>query len=29
VVISEDVVTDKATPLIVHVPKAKEVEPGA
>ena len=29
VVISEDVVTDKATPLIVHVPKAKEAEPGA
>ena len=29
VVISEDVVSDKATPLIVHVPKAKEAEPGA
>ena len=29
VVISEDVVTDQATPLIVHVPKAKEAEPGA
>ena len=29
VVISEDVITDKATPLIVHVPKAKEAEPGA
>ena len=29
VVISEDVVTDKATPLIVHVPNAKEAEPGA
>ena len=29
VVISEDVVSDKATPLIVHVPKAKEAEPSA
>ncbi len=29
VVISEEVVTDNATPLIVHVPSAKEAEPGA
>ncbi|MBT3656401.1 MAG: ATP-dependent Clp protease ATP-binding subunit ClpX [Alphaproteobacteria bacterium] len=29
VVISEEVVTDNATPLIVHVPLAKEAEPGA
>jgi len=29
VVISEEVVTDNVTPLIVHVPSAKEAEPGA
>ena len=29
VVISEEVVSDNATPLIVHVPSAKEAEPGA
>jgi len=29
VVISEEVVTDNAIPLIVHVPSAKEAEPGA
>ena len=29
VVISEEVVTDNATPLIVHVPSAKEAKPGA
>ncbi len=29
VIISEDVVTDNATPLIVHAPSAKEAEPGA